>query len=175
MKKKQSRDPIASFERETRAARRVGDGSKCKCGEKRPLALIPGSNPVICAECHRQKHGRSRLDGHHPAGKANNPLTVEIPANDHRAQLSPNQYDWPNETWENPEGSPLLAGAASIRGYSDTAEYLSNGLLIRQAELLEALDKTLKQMLPPKWWIGTPLERFAPKRSTERNRGPVAD
>jgi hypothetical protein len=57
----------------------------------------------------------------------NNPITVPIPVNDHAAVLTEAQYEWPMETWENPDGSPLRAGAASIRGFCDTAEYLANG------------------------------------------------
>jgi hypothetical protein len=164
MKKKPPRDSIATFEREARSSRRVGQGSRCKCGEQRPRALIPGSKPKICAECQRKKLGHSLLDEHHPAGEANDPTTTPIPANDHRAVLSPQQYEWPPETWENPEGSPLLAAAASIRGYSETAEYLANSLLIPRAELLEVLERHLRQRLGPRWWVGTEMERFAPKR-----------
>jgi hypothetical protein len=167
MKKKLPRDPIASFERETRAARRVGQ-SKCECGEGRPLALIPGSNPPICAACKRKRDGKSPLDNHHPAGKANDPTTIPIPVIDHRADLSPKQYEWPPETWYNPEGSPLRSGAASMRGYSETDSYLVASLLIPRAEMLEALDAFLKQELGPKWWIGTEMERFAPKRKPKR-------
>lgn len=175
MRKKKSRDPIASFERETRAARRVGQGRKCKCGEDRPLALIPGSDPVICAECGRVKDGKTPFDQHHVAGEANDPTTTPIPANDHRAVLSPEQYEWPDETWKNPSGSPLLAGAACMRGYGETDSYLVAALLIPKAEMLEALDKYLLKRLGPNWWIGTEMEKFAPKRKNKLNRGFVAD
>jgi hypothetical protein len=158
------RDPIAAFERESRAARRVGQGSRCKCGERRPLALIPGSKPTICAACQREKLGRSLLDNHHPAGEANNPTTIPIPVNDHRAILNPEQYDWPQETWENPSGSPLLSGAACVRGYCETNNYMVAELLLRNAEMLEALDTFLKDKFGPEWWLGTDLERFAAKR-----------
>ena len=165
MKKKPQRDPIASFERETRAARRVGQGGHCKCGEQRPLALIPGSKPTICANCQRVKLGRSALDNHHPAGAANDPTTIPIPVNDHRASLSPQQYEWPQETFTNPSRSPVLRGAASIRGYSETGDYLVASLLIPNAEMLEVLDAFLKKRLGSEWWIGTEMERFAPKRT----------
>ena len=164
-RKKPSRDPIASFEREARAARRVGHGSRCHiCGEERPLALIPGSKPTICAACQRWQLGYSLHDDHHPAGEANDPTKIPIPVNDHRATLSPKQYDWPKETWENPEGSPVLAEAASIRGYYETTEYFADGLLLPDVEFLEALDPFLKDRLGPRWWVGTEMERFAPKR-----------
>jgi hypothetical protein len=165
MKKKPSRDPIAAFERESRAARRVGHGSRCsKCGEDRPLALIPGSKPVICAACQREKSGMSPYDDHHPAGKANSPVTVPVLTNDHRAELSPQQYEWPPETWQNPSSSPLRAHAGFVRGYCETNEYFVATLLIPIAEMLESLDAFLIRRLSPKWWVGTDMERFAPKR-----------
>ena len=164
MKKRPPRDPIASFERDARAARRIGHGSRCKCGEQRPLALIPGSKPMICAACQRKKIGHSVLDEHHPAGEANDPTTTPIPVNDHRAVLSPEQYEWPQETWENASGSPVLAGAACMRGYCETDTYLVASLLIPKAEMLEALDAFLRERLGPKWWNGTEMERFVPKR-----------
>jgi hypothetical protein len=173
MKKKPPRDPIASFERETRAARKVGP-DKCKCGEGRPLALIPGSNPPICADCQREKDGKSPFDKHHPAGRANNPFTIPINVNDHRADLSPKQYEWSNETWKNPQRSPLRAGAGNVRGYCDTDEHCVVSLLIPLAEMLEVLDAFLLKQLGPKWWKGTEMERFAPKQRTRRNRGFVA-
>jgi hypothetical protein len=170
MRKRLSRDPIASFEREARAVRKAGH-NKCKCGEGRPLALIPGSNPPICANCQRKKEGKLPLDKHHPAGRANNPFTIRISANDHRANLSPKQYEWPRETWKNPKRSPLRAGASNVRGYCETDEHCVASLLIPLAEMLEALDAFLLKKLGPNWWKGTEMERFAPKQRTKRNRG----
>lgn len=167
MKKKPPRDPIAAFQRESTAARRVGD-KKCQCGEDRPLALIADSNPTICVQCQRQRLGRSLFDNHHPAGKANHPATVPIEVNDHRAELSLAQYDWPPETWENPSGSPLLRGASCVRGHCETVNYLVAKLLLPNAELFEDLDAFLVKRLGPEWWRGTELERFAPKHK----RGP---
>ena len=174
MKEKPSRDPIAAFDRHSRAARRVGTGSRCHtCGEHRPLALIPGNKPTICAACKRRVLGRSPLDKHHPAGEANDPTTTPIPVNDHRAILSTEQYDWPPETWKNTSGSPLLAGAACLRGYCETNDYLVAELLLPQVELLEAIDAFLKKQLGPEWWVETEMERFAPKRKP-KPKGPGA-
>jgi hypothetical protein len=169
MKPKSPRDPIAAFERETRAARRVGEGARCnKCGEDRPLALIPGSKPTVCANCQREKLGKSLFDNHHPAGQANHPATTRIPVNDHRAVLSPAQYEWPPETWENPAGSPLRKDAACLRGYCETNDYLVATLLLPRAEMLEALDAFLEKRLGPRWWDGTDMECFAPKRKSNQ-------
>lgn len=158
------RDEIAAYQREVVAERRVGEGAQCACGESRAEALIPSSDPVICAACDRKKKGKNPSDQHHPAGDANSPVTVPILVNDHRAELSVAQYDWPQETLENSDGSPLLAAAASIRGYSDTNIYLIQNLLLRSPEILEELDAFLAKERGPKWWIGTPLEKYAQKR-----------
>ena len=167
--KKPSRDPIALFEREARAARRTGVGNCCtSCSENRPLALIPRTNPKICAQCQNEQLGRSSSDHHHPAGEANDSTTVPIPVNDHRAQLSPQQYEWPPKTWANPSGSPIRAGAARVRGYCETNDCLVCSLLIPNAEMLEILDEFLEKRLGPKWWVGTEMERFAPKHKPKR-------
>ena len=133
------RDPIRANQRRAVAARRVGEKARCACGEARPEALIAGSNPVICAQGRRQEQGKCIMDKHHVAGKANSPITITVPVNDHRARLSPNQYDWPKPTLENPNASQLLAAAASIRGFIDTNLYLSEKLLEGVPELLEQL------------------------------------
>jgi hypothetical protein len=39
-----------------------------------------------------------------------------------------------------------------------------NELLIWIVEFLEAVDEFLGERLGPNWWVGTKLERFAPKR-----------
>jgi len=96
--------------------------------------------------------------------------------NDHRAVLSPAQYEWPPETSENPSGSPLLSGAACVRGYCETNDYLVAELLLPKAEMLEALDAFLKEKFGLEWWVGTDMERFAPKRkfksSCHERQGP---
>ena len=134
----------------------------------RPLALIPGTKPTICAACQRKKNGHSALDKHHTAGEPNDPTTTPIPVNDHRAVLSPEQYEWPKETWENPSGSPILAGAACMRGYCETNSYLVASILIPKIEMLEALHPFLIKRLGPQWWVGTEMERFAPKSKRKR-------
>jgi hypothetical protein len=102
------------------------------------------------------------MDDHHPAGEANNPATVPTPVNDHRANLSVAQYDWPKQTLENPDGCPVLAAAACIRGVVDYLHYLIEKFLAWIPEMLEALSAFLKDEVGPKWWCGTPLAQFAP-------------
>jgi hypothetical protein len=75
---------------------------------------------------------------------------VPIPVNDHRAVLSEAQYEWPKATLENPNASPLLAAAASIRGYVDLTHYFADKLLLPNAERLEALDAAADRGRDPK-------------------------
>jgi hypothetical protein len=152
-KKRPPRDPRAAYGREVIAARRVGEGRKCtKCGETRPRALIPSSDPTICAKCDRKKRRRKTKDNHHIAGKANNDMTITIDVNDHRAELSEAQRDWPRKTLENPARSPLLSGAGHTRGFIDMKTYMAEEFLLWIAEMLEQ-----------GWWKRTKLRRFEPK------------
>jgi hypothetical protein len=114
--------------------------------------LIPGSHPTICAECQRRRQGKTAHDDHHPFGKANSPITVSVPVNDHRAELSEAQQDWPKQTRENPHGSLLLKAAGSIRGFVDTVIYLIKKGLLWVADLLERLDAALVERHGPQWW-----------------------
>lgn len=159
-----NRDPIAANQRDVIARRRVGENVRCACGESRPNALTKGRDPAICASCDREKNGRTTLDRHHVAGKSNSQVKIPIWVNDHLARLNVDQYDWPKKTLENPNGSPLLAAAASNRGFADTTSYLTETLLLERAEMLEALDVFLEERLGPEWWVGTPLEKYRLKR-----------
>ena len=163
MNKKTPRDPGAAYVRAARRKRRLGPDAKCACGESRPEALISTSNPVTCQKCDREKKGMTTMDNHHPAGKANSPVTVPIPVNDH-CEMSEAQRDWPKRTLENPEGSPLLAAAGCIRGFKDTVLYLLDELVIWIADMLERLDAHLQQKLGPKWWKRTEIADCPPKQ-----------
>ena len=157
-----TRDPIAVYRRKTVAARRIGLDVACSCGESRPEALVAGSQPIICAGCLRSANGRSTLDMHHPFGRANSPVTISVPVNDHRARLSVDQADWPKSTLMNAEGSPLLAAAAGIRGFMDTVLYLIEHGLLWIADMLEWLHDFLVKKLGPKYWFHTGFEQYAP-------------
>jgi hypothetical protein len=163
MKKLPLRDPEAAYLRATTAQRRVGKGARCACGETRPLALIQGSEPTICAKCQRLKNGHTVMDKHHPFGEANDPkTTISTPVNDHRADLNEAQRDWPKEVRENPDGSSLLAAAGCVRGFVDTVVYLIEKGLLWVAEMLEKLDQWATEKLGPRYWLNTPLEAFQP-------------
>jgi len=161
-KKPPPRDPIGAYVRRTTAARRIGD-KKCACGETRPEAFAKGKS-TACARCKRKRRRHARTDKHHVAGKANDPTTVPVDVNDHRARLTQDQLGWPKETRDNHDGSPLLAAAGSIRGFIDTAVYLLEKLLLRHAEILERIDAYLLRRLWRKWWLKTELKQFSPKR-----------
>lgn len=162
MNKLPQNDPIRASQRKNTAARRVGVNAKCPCGELRPEALITGTIPIVCYECQKHQRGQTTFEDHHYAGKANSPLTLPIPANDHRAELSVSQMDWPKQTLQNPDKSPLLAAAASIRGFMDTVDYLIRAGLFCTPYLLEIAEAVLQEKLGAKWWVGTPVERFQP-------------
>ena len=163
-KKLPQRDPISAHQRKSAAIRRVGENAQCTyCPEKRPLALIRNSKPLICAACQRKDQGKTTMDDHHVAMQANNPATLPTPVNDHRAELSAAQDDWPKKTRENPDGSPLIAAAGCIRGFMDYLFYLVEKFLYWTAEMLEELDAYLIEQLGPQWWLEIPLKRFAPK------------
>ena len=162
------RDPEAAWVRNAIAARRVGVNAKCACGETRPQALIPKSNPTMCHRCKRTKQGKTTIDNHHVFAKTNSPITLPMPVNDHRAELSVAQYDWPKNTRENSDGSPFLAAAGTIRGFIDTILYLVKQGLLWIADMLEAADRYLLNKLGPKWWLNTELDQYAPKQQISR-------
>ncbi len=110
------------------------------------------------------------MDDHHFAGKANSPATIRVPVNDHRARLSVAQSDWPKSTLANPNGSPLLASAACIRGFVDTLLYLNEEGLPWIADMLETLDALQVKQLGPRWWLKTEIEQFAPKTKSNGRR-----
>jgi hypothetical protein len=157
-------DPSGAYRRKAKAVRRTGKNKKCACGEARPDALVPRSNPTICYECERKSNGHKTDDNHHFAGKSNHWLTVAVPSNDHHAELSVAQYDWPKQTLENPDGCPLLAAAGCIRGFVDTVVYMIKKGVLWIAQMLECMHDWLVGQFGSKWWIGTPLEQFIPKQ-----------
>jgi hypothetical protein len=171
LKRPPQRDPEAAYVRKVIAARRIG-GRKCACGEGRPEALIPDSNPMICVACQRKQRGHTTFDLHHPAADANSPLKIPISVNDHVAILNVLQYDWPKTTLENPDRSPLLAAAGRNRGYIETNAYLVDEMLRQNTEVFEVLDAYLVKKLGTKWWVGTELEQFAPTHLPMSRREP---
>lgn len=162
MRKPPQQDPIGAARRRAVAQRRVGEGTQCACGERRPEALIEGTDPRTCAACQRRARGQSETDAHHVAGRANSPITVPVPVNDHRAELTRAQERWPKATRDNAERSPLLAAAAAIRGFCDQVVYLLERTVLWIADLLEIADDLLRSRLGRQWWKATPVDAYAP-------------
>lgn len=161
-------DAIRQFQRQETTARRAGKNKSCEsCGEMRLEALVRGGKPTSCAECRRKTKGQTIMDNHHVAGRANSPVTVPIPVNDHRAELSVAQFNWPKGTLENSAGCPLLAAAASVRGSVDLIRHAIENCLRWIAEMLEILSAFLEEKLGSQWWINTPVAQFSPKRKNK--------
>ena len=155
---RKSNDPIKSAARQSKAVRRHGVATSCtKCGESRAEALVPGSRPRLCEECYRRRKGSKTTDAHHIAGKANSPIVIEVPANDHRAALSVAQYEWPKATLQNLEDSPIIRAAAALRGVADLLVELIVGMIRSVAAFLENLDQQLRNTHGDGWWIGSPV------------------
>ena len=126
---------------------------KCHiCGETDAAALTSTDGDIICYECQAEARGKSPVEKHHYAGQHNDSFRIPVPGNDHRV-LSDNQRDWPNETLRNPNGSPLLKAAASLRGWLDILRLLIERILGWIPEYLEQLDAYLTTINGQRWWV----------------------
>jgi hypothetical protein len=159
--------PIEHYIRRESAGRRLGADAQCACGETRAQALVRGSKPVTCKRCRRTSQGRTTVDLHHFAGCANDPTTIPVSVNDHVADLTERQQEWPTETLENPTGDPLRRAAACVRGFRDTLYSLMDRAVFWIAGMLELLSDFLIAKDGPRWFVGTPLEQFARPRKEE--------
>ncbi len=158
---RRSNDPIKASVREAKRQRRVGEGAACAdCGEKRAKMLLRSSRPKRCLPCYAVKKGRKPTESHHIAAEANSPITVEIPITDHRT-LSDAQYEWPPKTLQNPDGSPLLALAAGLRGVADFICDLITEFITHLAEAAEKIDAWLCER-HGLWWKDGPLDGWQP-------------
>jgi hypothetical protein len=120
---------------------------KCsRCGESNPVALA-----TICYECQSRGQGKSPIENNHFAGRSNDSVTVSMPGNDHRV-VTDLQQDWPLETLRNPNGSPALKAAASIRGFLNLLTLVIRRILGWVPEFLESLDEYLVRRIGPDWW-----------------------
>ena len=156
--------PTDRFARRATVRRRAGIGARCRCGETRAAALVKESQPTVCQECQRTVQGKATTDAHHVAGEANDATTIYVPTNDHVAELSERQHDWPEQTLQNPDGDPLLRAAACLRGGYDTVVYLVKRVFLWIPRMLETASEFLTQVLGRFYWRGTPLQAFAPGR-----------
>jgi hypothetical protein len=160
---RKSNDPIKAAARRSKVERRLGEAKSCtQCGESRSEAIVARSRPRLCEQCYRVRRGAKKTDAHHIAGKANSPITIEVPANDHRGALSAAQYEWPPKTLQNPDGSPILRMAGAVRGVTDFIAELVTRFLESCARGLELLDNVVRQKLGDAWWVDTPIEGWWP-------------
>lgn len=91
------------------------DAACSRCGWTGPIALVSGTDPLLCYECHTGKE----WEYHHLAGKHNHSGLVRlVPGNVHRV-LGAWAYDWPDEVRLNPRRSKLLAKIAVYLGLAD--------------------------------------------------------
>jgi hypothetical protein len=129
--------------RDTARLNRLGTRSpRCgHCDEKRPPALTRTKDGIICYECLSIQSGRPHIEGHHVAGRKNDPYKIPLPGNHHRC-ASDLQKDWPHKTFHNPNNSPLRKIAGAFRGVGDLilifTEYLAG-----QCSSLKQLNRVL--------------------------------
>jgi hypothetical protein len=151
---------IAREERRDRRARQLGspDPRCVLCGEQNPLALCGTAPDIRCYECLAQAEGRSVTEGHHVAGRQNDPDDiVPVLGNDHRVLSDAQTHEWPSRTLRNPEGSPLLAAAAAIRGWLDILRLVMDRTVGWVPGFLEALDAFLRTQRGEQWWTDIDL------------------
>lgn len=144
-------NPMQSAARERRRQRQLGPDAACACGARDPRCLTRRDSEIVCAECLARRDGRPTDEQHHVAGRPNSDLVVPIPANEHRI-LSDLQEDWPDATRRNPDGSPLLAAAARLRGWLDILTLMIDRTVGQIPEMLEALDAWLRERIGHRWW-----------------------
>jgi hypothetical protein len=156
-----SKDPIKAGARRAKAHRRAGDGAHCTdCGETNPSLLVRSSRPRRCKHCHAISAGKKPIESHHIAARANSPVTIDVPINDHQL-LSEAQREWPPRTMQNPDGSPLIALAGSLRGLADLLGELFVRFMHSLADLAESVDGWLRHQYGP-WWKGTQFDGWQP-------------
>lgn len=125
------------------------------CPEANPFALTGAHPNILCFEHLAEQRGRSTLDGHHAAGRHNDPEDiVKVPANDHAVLTHDLQALWPQATLRNPTGSPLLKAAAALRGWLDVLVLILERTVGWIPNFLEVLDAYLAQVLGDRWWDG---------------------
>jgi len=126
---------------------------KCtKCDERDPAALTGSYPNIVCYEHLAQSQGRSWTEGDHTAGRHNDPTPiVEMPGNDHRIK-SDRMRAWPEKTLRNPDRSPLLRAAATLRGWIEALRLILERGVAWIPSFLERLDEWLTQHHGSGWW-----------------------
>jgi hypothetical protein len=154
-----SDDTLKSLQRRAVRKRRFPPGARChRCGESNLNALIETSNPIICTACSKEQKGVTPVEGHHVAGRANDPtFIVQANANVHRT-ISDMQGDWPEDALRNRNGNLLTKLEAGLRGIADlltvAIDWLtcSRDWLRREAAQIHVLVAWLNERIGPNWW-----------------------
>ncbi len=122
------------------------------CDETDPSALTGAEPDIVCYEHLAERHGRSWTEGDHLAGQHNEPTEIiELPGNDHRVK-SDLMEDWPDRTIRNPNHSPLIRAAATIRGWLDVLRIIIMRAVGWIPPFLERLDAWLTGTIGEAWW-----------------------
>jgi hypothetical protein len=127
------------------------------CGEDEPAALVGHVPNVRCYECAQSAAGRSGLEAHHYAGRANDPFTVPLPGNVHRI-VSDEIYTWPERTRLNPAGSGLRSAAAALRGRLSVERQMVERIDGPLIAYLEHLDERLTALHGDEWWLALGID-----------------
>jgi hypothetical protein len=158
---RRSNDPIRTGARKAKTQRRIGQGAICvDCGEGRAAMLVQRSRPRRCLDCYALNKGTKTTETHHIGGKANSPITVEVPIKDHRI-LSEAQYEWAPGTLQNVAGSPLIALAGCLHGIADFIGELVTKFIHYLADAAEQIDAWLRERYG-QWWEGGPFDGWQP-------------
>lgn len=145
--------------RRERHRRRLGARHpRCSvCGESEPSALVGHVPDVRCYECTAVAGGKTGVEAHHFAGKANDSFTIPLLGNAHRV-VSDEIYTWPDRTRLNPAGSGLRVLAAALRGRlaveSQMVERIDGPLIA----YLEHLDERLTELHGEQWWLALEID-----------------
>ena len=143
----------AKLRRTIRAERkraRLGKQARCAvCGEDDIRVLQRSGGKTLCASCRLAAQGKDPYEKHHPAGRWNDPFTVEVSANEH-AVFSDMQEDWSLKTRRNPGRSVLREQAAWLRAAHDIYARASE-VSEEKALVLEELDEFLSLTLEESW------------------------
>ncbi len=137
--------------RKAQRQRQFGAQALCaRCGWDQLDALSRLGNEILCYECLCIEKGKATVERHHILGRANDPQTVGIPANLHRA-LSDGQQDWPETVRRNVNRDPLLWIAGLACSLRDLLAWLLDHCddIIR---FLVELAGTLRGRHGATWW-----------------------
>ena len=134
------------------------------CGYDDPLVLdrLGDGSVILCRRCRLAKCGRSTIEAHHLAGRANHPKTISVDANGHARLTALQVGGWPRPTLRNPHRDPLLKSAALMRALHDLhaigllEDHLDDimPLMREAAEQIESIGSYLAAALGATWHRG---------------------